>query len=833
MATLNDYKGSVDLVAGLRPISTGYPLIEAHDIQVEEGDIRLDAKLYQLASSIGDINEIASSSGTTTWSRIKALENGLGLITNTPSLNGQTAWSRIRNLENELGLNGNTNDSISTRISNLETKVGNSTDSASALDSASLNARIKKLRSEIGEAASGSTIRAQISDIYSQIGSNSHTGIPTTDLKDSLWQSIIILNAHVGSITDKSTDSNTYAATSVHSRINTLFDRVGSENDQGNSSGSTVWSRIKYIENELGVNSSSNQSIESRVQQLENTVGKSTDAANATGSTTWSRIKATQSSLGSINDHPMPGDVTTHTVWSVAHYARDLGAEALRQLGITYTLNKTNGSYNGTASSTDSTVLATINSLLGTESDSANASGHSAWSRIKAIESNLGKSTDAVSGTSAWSKINNVINKVSTIENQLGSSTDSSGNSIWSKINSVELGIDLLDNYVVTNKLTMDIMNDTTKKYVYVGPKIRFTKNVTSMATQSDIDSTLYVYTGTTSSSFTRGHIYKIIKKPYLTLNSSDEVLSTNNSSGRLHFIIPTYLDFLYKGEEAQLNSSMGLSTDGGSTFQGAQSLKNNKYYRRVSLSDYNLGDTYTYLVLQLSSVNETQYMEINPYDAFNVNLNVSLPSSYTYIEVPTNHIYYYNSSTNKWTVGDEVSATLSYLLKLEQKINNLTDIIIRAFKSHGGAYSTLAYKWSHNLGTKYNYSFYNAGLIDGYYTARSILYNIKTASGNTIHTTDTVFLTVDESIFNNNLGSGTYTGIEIYADLYDESVNIKNTIKITNQSTIVSDFSLLYGYRPWYMQIRVLSKSSFSSSYVSDLASKFNLMWSYHFDAS
>ena len=82
MATLNDYKGSVELVAGLRAISTGYPLMEAHDIQVEEGDVRLDAKLYQLASSIGDINEVASSSGSTTWSRIKALEEGYSLEQN-------------------------------------------------------------------------------------------------------------------------------------------------------------------------------------------------------------------------------------------------------------------------------------------------------------------------------------------------------------------------------------------------------------------------------------------------------------------------------------------------------------------------------------------------------------------------------------------------------------------------------------------------------------------------------------------------------------------------------------------------------------------------------
>ena len=397
MATLNDYKGSVELVAGLRAISTGYPLMEAHDIQVEEGDVRLDAKLYQLASSIGDINEIASSSGSTTWSRIKALEEGLGLITNTPSLTGKTAWSRIRNLENELGLNGNNNDSISTRISNLETKVGNSTDSANALDSASLNARIKKLRSEIGEAVSGTTIRAQISDIYDQIGSSTHTGIPTTDLRDDLWQSIIILNAHVGNITDKSTDSNTYKATSVHSRINTLFDRVGSEDDQANATGSSVWSRIKYVETELGIIGSSSSSVESisvKVEALIAGLGKITDTANVNGTTAWSRIRALEAGLGKSSD---TANATGTTAWS---------------------------------------RINAIQSGLGKSSDTANVSGTSAWSRINAIQSGLGVSNDTANanGTTAWSQINSLKSELQTVKTSVSNGKSAIASAITDKM---------------------------------------------------------------------------------------------------------------------------------------------------------------------------------------------------------------------------------------------------------------------------------------------------------------------------------------------------------------------------------------------------------------
>ena len=397
MATLNDYKGSVDLVAGLRAISTGYPLMEAHDIQVEEGDVRLDAKLYQLASSIGDINEIASSSGSTTWSRIKALEDGLGLITNNPSLTGKTAWSRIRNLENELGLNGNTNDSISTRISNLETKVGNSTDSASALNSASLNARIKQLRSEIGDTVSGTTIRAQISDIYDQIGSSTHTGIPTTDLKNDLWQSIIILNAHVGNITDKSTDSNTYKATSVHSRINTLFDRVGSEDDQANATGSSVWSRIKYVETELGIIGSSSSSVESisvKVEALIAGLGKITDTANVNGTTAWSRIKALEAGLGKSSD---TANATGTTAWS---------------------------------------RINAIQSGLGKSNDNPNVSGTTAWSRINAIQSGLGVSSDNANanGTTAWSQINSLKSELQTVKTSVSNGKSAVASAITDKM---------------------------------------------------------------------------------------------------------------------------------------------------------------------------------------------------------------------------------------------------------------------------------------------------------------------------------------------------------------------------------------------------------------
>lgn len=51
MARLSIFKGSVDLISGLRPKNNGdFPLMEAHDIVVDESGTRLDEKLEKMGS---------------------------------------------------------------------------------------------------------------------------------------------------------------------------------------------------------------------------------------------------------------------------------------------------------------------------------------------------------------------------------------------------------------------------------------------------------------------------------------------------------------------------------------------------------------------------------------------------------------------------------------------------------------------------------------------------------------------------------------------------------------------------------------------------------------
>lgn len=53
MAKLENYNGSIDLISGLRPKNDGdFPLMQAHDIVVDENGTRLDEKLESLSSAI-------------------------------------------------------------------------------------------------------------------------------------------------------------------------------------------------------------------------------------------------------------------------------------------------------------------------------------------------------------------------------------------------------------------------------------------------------------------------------------------------------------------------------------------------------------------------------------------------------------------------------------------------------------------------------------------------------------------------------------------------------------------------------------------------------------
>lgn len=67
MAKLPNYNGSIDLISGLRPKNSGtFPLMEAHDVLVASDGTRLDAKLTEIISLVGE-------SGTLTTDQNSAL----------------------------------------------------------------------------------------------------------------------------------------------------------------------------------------------------------------------------------------------------------------------------------------------------------------------------------------------------------------------------------------------------------------------------------------------------------------------------------------------------------------------------------------------------------------------------------------------------------------------------------------------------------------------------------------------------------------------------------------------------------------------------------------
>lgn len=79
MGKLKNYKGSIDLISGLRAKNNGdFPLMEAHDILVDESGTRLDEKLESMGEGGGTgggsyVLEINADSGTLTNEQYNAL----------------------------------------------------------------------------------------------------------------------------------------------------------------------------------------------------------------------------------------------------------------------------------------------------------------------------------------------------------------------------------------------------------------------------------------------------------------------------------------------------------------------------------------------------------------------------------------------------------------------------------------------------------------------------------------------------------------------------------------------------------------------------------------
>lgn len=80
MAKLESYTGSIELIAGLKPKSGGdFPLVQAHDIQIDEEGTRLDEYVENPSIKVDTTltGEGQAADAKTVGDRLKAIEDKL------------------------------------------------------------------------------------------------------------------------------------------------------------------------------------------------------------------------------------------------------------------------------------------------------------------------------------------------------------------------------------------------------------------------------------------------------------------------------------------------------------------------------------------------------------------------------------------------------------------------------------------------------------------------------------------------------------------------------------------------------------------------------------
>ena len=194
---------------------------------------------------MGASSDAANATGTSAWSRIKALESGLGTTDSTASLSGTSAWSRIKNLENEVGLSGTPSaSSVITKITTLQSAVGQPTDAANSDNLAALYPRVKAIEADLGKMSdsairnvwnSNSTVWGLLKGLqndfnallnYLSITRIAGSGLTTSGLINQLQDYVDDIDA--------------------------LENVIGSSSDTANLSGPSIWSIINKLKSIAG-----------------------------------------------------------------------------------------------------------------------------------------------------------------------------------------------------------------------------------------------------------------------------------------------------------------------------------------------------------------------------------------------------------------------------------------------------------------------------------------------------------------------------------------------------------------------------------------------------
>lgn len=216
----------------------------------------------------------------------------------------------------------------------------------------------------------------------------------------------------------------------------------------------------KYYDVHLAVSTSSETSIlcaKSDIRVVVESNGLYLRAYNATAETGWTSDKPSFNFDIEIIVIPITSDVTG--------LSYDIGDDFV--INVTQSLdNKITAVENGLGTSSDTasatgttawsrlkqaqTDITSIQTSIGTESDDASSSSNVVWPRLKStesdvtgIKSSLGTSSDTASatGTTAWSRVKQAESDITSIKISIGTASDaasSSSNIVWPRLRSIE-----------------------------------------------------------------------------------------------------------------------------------------------------------------------------------------------------------------------------------------------------------------------------------------------------------------------------------------------------------------------------------------------------------
>ena len=401
MATLSDYKGSVSLIAGLKPASDGYPLLEAHDIQVAVSGIRLDAKLTSLDQTIDTL---------ATKNDLQSLKTEIiGSLAQDDSL--AESFDSIKEISDFLA----EHDESIGALASLITDVGTASSSNPSKPATGLHADVETLEDYVDELRTINGTNVSKSKIGSANAGNGQVylnGTLTTIYDDTA------LVSKVGSISDAADPTGTTAWSRIinaETDIDNIEAAIGTDSTSG-----TIKGRIKTLEDEIGGTGSAN-SISSRVRTLENNVGSTQNQPDASGTTLWSRLRNAEVDVDSLEATLGKATATPSAVGTSA-WSRLKNAES---------------------------DIDTLEATLGRSSSIASPDGTSAWSRLKNaeadidnIEETLGMSDSTPGGGSIITRISNMESDIDTIETAIGiSSAAPSGGSVLSRVETLETSV--------------------------------------------------------------------------------------------------------------------------------------------------------------------------------------------------------------------------------------------------------------------------------------------------------------------------------------------------------------------------------------------------------